>query len=815
MLLECTSDEFKPTSKYPNKPSLFHFEKSLTGVFETINSVLSERYGAVKTSGKVDECVVLGLKCLNSLLSWIQLSDAVSLPLLETIFGYATLPIGFELESRRVEEVNELGSLAVQCLFEILSKVYVPDSFIKLLDTVLVESYKLLEQLGTVTANVPAGSNDLNSSALSSTLDDSFMEKLLNYYSVVVTNQLDRLLSNRSFSFMSFLRAFFQFTFSITDLDHYCSCLEVWNFILESILERAVEPDRNKAEVELMCATYKDALISLGNTLCQKIQFKSNGPYLSGLDDTDEYGDEEGTGQTEYEFYVSCNINCISKIAELYPADVITSLYPHLISLSESYMSSHHWWNQNNENINSLNVDQSGGEGSDSKLLVLQRSSEEARYLLYQIRDMETTIFLFSSFSSIFCNHFASTFEACLTLIDKLHTICLYGITYQLFMNDKYLSSLQKQCFRALGSYAYWIRLYCCEYGERKEVQDLVSSVVELMLTVLVREVPVSLMEATAETLFCFSIVIRHANFGKLESVSKFGLDYPTVCGGFPLGVREKVFKSLTLFAVLPWHGVTDSEQQWDSRKIFSENFCAKLTGPLFNLMASISADDCRIYNDHSVMKIVTETYSILSHIISSVSSEGKVPKVIVFQSIKHSIEPSLKLFQVYVNNPNIMTVLLRYYTNLFETLRLQLGSQDAQTIISSSFSHFFTPEIIAKAMTDDSQALAANMVLNFLKILKLIVDEHSQVFRAFLGTIIEMSIEQIYPMIKQAVATPNGGFGNMGNLGLDIYLEYFSLLYGILLNHFRFFHPRIDSVSDSELCIRQKFFVNIISVSI
>eukprot|EP01135_Chromosphaera_perkinsii_P009614 Nk52_evm64s1810 gene=Nk52_evmTU64s1810 len=817
-ILICISEEFKPST-----PSLIgnrgdaseHIQNSLGDIFSCVDVFLQRGYALVRAGTENEEVerimvgIPFGLNVILSFLSWAPLSPVISVRVLETLFSFCMLPIASQMEHRDGELANDFGTLAVQCLMEIIQKKYVPNEFQGTLDIVIRESYKLLKQLSCLTVNKkkPGGDvSSVNSSFISNALDDIYTERILSYFSAIVSNHLERLISGNGVTLMEFLESFFHFTFSFETSERYLVCLEVWVFLLDSILEKVKGGQRKgNGEADRICLMYKDAFLSLGNSLCKKIQFSSNSSMLNELDDESLFDEGE---KNEFDHFIHCNIECISKVAELYPGDVITSLFPHLVQLTDSYMTSHEWWNQNNENMNSVNVN----VPKDSKLRLMQKSSEEARHLLYQIRDTEITLLLFSSFSSIFCDNFSNTLDACLILIDRLYSVCVYGITYQMYMNDKYLLSLQKQCFASLSSFAYWIYLYCCEYQQSKEVSDLMSSILDLIFSVLTRNAPESLMASAAESFNFFSLTVRHKSFGTLPKISKFAIEYPSICTGVPVGIQKLVFKGIVNVFVLPWQGVSDGDQNWQARKEIVGRTCDSLTGPLLQLMDSVKQDS-RLYGEKYVKELFANTFEVLTSVIECVFTEPKTSKTIIFNSTKSAIEPSLSAFQVYIGDPVLMNILLKFYSALFEGLKQQLGSQDTQSIISCSFSQFFTPEIIVQSMAEDSESAKAAMVLNFIKILKLVVNENSQVFKTFLGTIIEMSVEQIYPTIKQCMVETEKGavITTAGNAGLDIYQEYYSLLHAILLNHIRFFYPRIGSISDNDLITRRGYFVKIL----
>lgn len=94
---------------------------------------------------KTEETCILALKCLAHLFSWMPLSNIITPAILETIFHFAGL--GCDSVSDATENAGSLGSLAMDCVNELLVKNCVPREFEAFLLKLFEKSFCLLQKL--------------------------------------------------------------------------------------------------------------------------------------------------------------------------------------------------------------------------------------------------------------------------------------------------------------------------------------------------------------------------------------------------------------------------------------------------------------------------------------------------------------------------------------------------------------------------------------------------------------------------------------------------------------------------------------------
>ncbi len=85
------------------------------------------------------------LKCLAHLFSWIPLSSLITPAILETIFHFASL--GCDSVEDVTDNSGNLGSLAMDCINELLVKNCVPREFEAFLMKLFEKSFSLLQRL--------------------------------------------------------------------------------------------------------------------------------------------------------------------------------------------------------------------------------------------------------------------------------------------------------------------------------------------------------------------------------------------------------------------------------------------------------------------------------------------------------------------------------------------------------------------------------------------------------------------------------------------------------------------------------------------
>ena len=99
----------------------------------------------IPLDSKTETLCSLSLKCLAHLFSWIPLSNVITPSILDTIFYFASL--GCESTEDSTDNSGDLGSVAMDCINELLVRNCVPREFEAFLLKLFEKSFGLLQRL--------------------------------------------------------------------------------------------------------------------------------------------------------------------------------------------------------------------------------------------------------------------------------------------------------------------------------------------------------------------------------------------------------------------------------------------------------------------------------------------------------------------------------------------------------------------------------------------------------------------------------------------------------------------------------------------
>ena len=90
----------------------------------------------------------------------------------------------------------------------------------------------------------------------------------------LIISHLQRFEHHKDFPTMNFLEKFFRFTFSISVLDLFLSCVDIWNDFLDRIL--ALASARTSAARQVIIQSYTAPILALVDQLLLRVQFQHN-----------------------------------------------------------------------------------------------------------------------------------------------------------------------------------------------------------------------------------------------------------------------------------------------------------------------------------------------------------------------------------------------------------------------------------------------------------------------------------------------------------------------------------------------------------
>ncbi len=253
--------------------------------------------------------------------------------MLEQIFGWVPLEVALDREVLQVLYAyiglhSPLSLAALTCVNELLGRQLVPAQHAPVLADMFQHIFALLSML-TARPDAPP--------------DPLYVDKLTQFISLFVSNHLRRVEAAGSLPVLDLLALLFRYTFMQTRMSGFVECLDIWACLLEHLAEDArAAPPAAAAAARLQ--RYEEGLCALVAQIMQRVQFRTNAAQLQQLnsytdvgarrpgadetdeDDSDAEADDAAERQSEFETFLTRSIEIVARVAELYPARVLSSL---------------------------------------------------------------------------------------------------------------------------------------------------------------------------------------------------------------------------------------------------------------------------------------------------------------------------------------------------------------------------------------------------------------------------------------------------------------------------------------------------------
>uniref|UniRef100_A0A3Q3ACL7 Exportin 6 n=1 Tax=Kryptolebias marmoratus TaxID=37003 RepID=A0A3Q3ACL7_KRYMA len=696
-------------------------------------------------------CLVL--ECLAHLFSWIPLSTNITPTLLASIFHFARFGCDLRTKVNKVDRAR-LGVLAMTCVNELVSKNCVPMDFEEYLLRMFQQTFFLLQRL-TRENNAHTVKSRLQE------LDESYLEKFTDFLRLFVSVHLRRIESSPQFPIVEFLGLLFKYTFNQPTHDGYFACLDIWSVFLDFLTTKIKSrlPDR-----ESVLNRYKDALVLLLREVLNRIQFRYNQAQLEELDDETLDDDQ----QTEWQRYLRQSLEVVAKVMELLPSHAFSTLFPVLQENLDVY----------------LGLRQFIVTTSSSRRLNIT-AENDCRRLHCSLRDLSSLLQAVGRLAEHFIGEvFAARFADALAVVERLVEVTCYGSQTSLYDLETAVPSVLKpdlidvhaQALAALQAYSHWLAQFYSEVHGQNQSQfiNLITSAVDASSPLITTKVPEKLLLSACHLTVSITSTVRPVFMVTLPAVQNIFNLITTENHTHRLPQEAHIFvcRALSNMLLLPWPNLPESEQQWQSRSSSHANLLAALTRQYRILRETVNITQRQPGLDN-VKAVIQQTLPVLRDIVDSISSESTKSRQICYQSLQESVQVSLNLFPVFIQQPDVTDEMLAFFLTLFQALRVQMGVAFTGQIIHT-FLSMFTREQLAASILQEGSA-GCRVVQKFLKILQVVVQEPGQAFKPFLPSILSLCMEQVYPVVAER-SSP------------DVKAEMFELLYQILHQNWRYF---------------------------
>uniref|UniRef100_A0A671RXZ7 Exportin-6-like n=1 Tax=Sinocyclocheilus anshuiensis TaxID=1608454 RepID=A0A671RXZ7_9TELE len=171
--------------------------------------------------------------------------------------------------------------------------------------------------------------------------------------------------------------------------------------------------------------------------------------------------------------------------------------------------------------------------------------------------------------------------------------------------------------------------------------------------------------------------------------------------------------------------------------------------------------------------KFPHQTLCVLRDLVDSISGEATKSRQICYHSLQESVQVTLALFPLFIQQPDVTDEMLSFFLTLFQALRVQMGVAFTEQIIQTFLSMFTRDQLAVSILQEGSSG--SKVVQKFLKILQVVVQEPGQTFKPLLPSILSLCLDQVYPIVAERSCP-------------DVKAEMFELLFQILHQNWRFF---------------------------
>ncbi|XP_073713799.1 exportin-6 [Misgurnus anguillicaudatus] len=770
----------------------------LTGILETVwgkhsvtvttpppspnsreSGILSGDRAAMILDSESGSLCLLALECLAHLFSWIPLSSSITPSLLASIFHFARFGCQQPIKTKHLPTSNggsvhgrlpangddghcrtgqmvghaeraRLGVMAMNCINELMCKNCVPVDFEEFLLRMFQQTFYLLQRL----TNTHSHGNTHTIKNRLQELDESYVEKFTDFLRLFVSVHLRRIESNAQFPLVEFLALLFKYTFNQPSHEGYLACLDIWSVFLDYLTTKI----RSRlADRDSVINRYKDALVLLLREVLNRIQFRLNQSELEELDDETLDDDK----QTEWQRYLRQSLEVVAKVMELLPSQTFSVLFPVLQDDLDIY----------------LGLQQFIVTSGTSRRLNITAEAD-CRRLHCALRDLSSLLQAVGRLAEFFTGDvFSGRFNDALAIVQRLVEVSCYGSQISLYDVEMAVPSVLKpdlidvhaQSLAALQAYSHWLAQFCSEVQRQDQTQfvDLITSSMAATTPLINAKVPEKLLISACHLLVSMATTVRPVFLVSLPAVQNiFNLITENHNHRLPQEAHILVCRALSNMLLLPWPSLPEAEQQWSSR---SSNH-ARLISSLTQQYRSLP----RPPNHHHTSKAVIEqTVCVLRDLVDSISGEATKSRQICYHSLQESVQVTLALFPLFIQQPDVTDEMLSFFLTLFQALRVQMGVAFTEQIIQT-FLSMFTREQLAISILQEGSS-GSNVVQKFLKILQVVVQEPGQSFKPLLPSILSLCLDQVYPIVAERSCP-------------DVKAELFELLFQILHQNWRFF---------------------------
>ncbi|CAG9863214.1 unnamed protein product [Phyllotreta striolata] len=563
-------------------------------------------------------------------------------------------------------------------------------------------------------------------------LDPVFIDKLSELLILLIAH-FWRLETVPDFSALELLSPLFQLTLQLVSVKSYLCCLNVWATFAKQI---KTQNDRK----------YSDVFLTLVTTLLKKIQFTYNFNQLNLLDDNQVDENDE----TEWQAFLRTTIEVIAVIAEYTPAETFGLV---LSSWKVSY-----------------DIFRSLEQSLDYQNPSLKLDVSETERLSYVFKDFSSLTQALTRLSSIYVDHCQSPIPVLNSIVEKLLECASLFNETKLFdfiirEGDTRLKSsfieLHSQLLCGIKTLLPWTT-------QKNSINNyIMTAILDITLPVLRNQNTLSskIKLSAAHLLLRFTDIVHAPLLLAAPSVVQFIQVAPnlTFCDKQTVCV---VNSSVTNLLLKPWGEL--SQEDSNRRTSMIDAFFENLTKDFRSLDYHLDFRSCR---EDRTLQVVENTLPSLSVIVERCKHYPIASKKLLTAILKPTIQHGLYLFPVFSSKyayKEACDHLLTFFLNVMGVIQQQLGEEETKNAVG----------VFMHVTMNERQNYSLCGLDKLLQILQLIIEAPGNGYKTFLPSVLQLSMENIYPVVVlQGRDTP------------EVFVALLSLLYSILLHRWQYFY--------------------------
>ncbi|XP_024220369.1 exportin-6-A isoform X1 [Bombus impatiens] len=545
-------------------------------------------------------------------------------------------------------------------------------------------------------------------------INESYMEKLTEFLQLFVTNHLKRVESCPKFPVNTLLEVLCHHTFQ------QCSTVNGYLRCLD-VWTTLLESTQSR---------YSPVSLALAERVLQKMSFKLNTRTLKDLD-TESLDENE---ETEWQHFLRCNIECLAKIADISPIPIFTLLYRS--------------WREGLIMFGEL-----GAVIANNQVILLNES--EASNVHAHLRDLASTTQALARLYSLFLGDDQSIDQSLAEeVVSQTLDACKFAKTNQLYKASLQpaaividLIEVHSQLLASLQAWCHWIANRPEKTKESLCQRCIDSCILALDYTTFCDNPPPANLTHSATHLFqsitamLKPVLWDEPTFRKLISMVTYPFLKPDTI---------KVLRRALVNAIVLPHGDGSIRERLLGTMVSTLSIPLGLEGQLAPSESTISI-----------------TVVPLTQLLEDCSASSTTIKKMLHSCLGSTINRILELLPYMIRCQSVCEILLSFLHSVFSVLQQQLGPEFTQNAVQRML-YIYTRENISAGPALDQ----------LLEILILVVSAPSNAFKAFVPSVTNLCLGQVWPAV-----------GNDLSAYPDTTLVLLKLFHSILMHRWQYFY--------------------------